>query len=94
VRPHILRHTFATEALRRGMSLPILQRILGHSDLKVTQLYLHLTAEDVRREYERVFGIQQTSNIQYQYPSWIIESKILKTRGKLENHNSKKLSRY
>ncbi len=55
VRPHVLRHTFATEALRRGVSLPALQRLLGHSDVKVTQLYLHLVWEDVRREYERAF---------------------------------------
>jgi integrase/recombinase XerD len=51
----VLRHTFATEALRRGVSLAALQRLLGHSDIKVTQLYLHLLDDDVRREYERAF---------------------------------------
>ena len=57
VRPHVLRHTFATEALRRGMSLPAVQRLLGHRDIKTTQVYLHLLREDIRAEYQRAFGI-------------------------------------
>jgi integrase/recombinase XerD len=55
VRPHVLRHTFATEAIRRGIPLPVVQRMLGHHDVKVTQIYLHLASEDVYREYWRAF---------------------------------------
>lgn len=55
VRPHALRHTFATEALRRGVNLASLQRMLGHSDIKVTQRYLHLVTEDIERDYYRAF---------------------------------------
>ena len=55
VRPHILRHTFATNALRKGMNLLALKRLLGHKDLKVTEIYTHLVYEDLRMEYLKTF---------------------------------------
>ena len=52
VSSHVLRHTFAVTAVRRGISLPSLQRLLGHEDLATTQLYLNLSPEDVISEFE------------------------------------------
>lgn len=56
IRPHVLRHTFATQALRKGMSLIAVQRLLGHRDVKVTQVYTHLLKEDLRLQYTAAFG--------------------------------------
>lgn len=55
IRPHIFRHTFATTSLRRGVSLVALQKILGHNDIKTTQIYLHLLNEDIKKEYQKAF---------------------------------------
>jgi Site-specific recombinase XerD len=51
-----LRHTFATIALRKGMNLMALQRVLGHKDIKVTQIYVHLMVDDLKREFEKALN--------------------------------------
>lgn len=55
LRPHLLRHTFATIAIKKGMPLPIVQRLLGHKDIKTTQVYLHLVTEDIMKVYNNIF---------------------------------------
>jgi integrase len=52
---HTLRHTAASWLVMRGVPLPIVQSILGHSDIAVTQRYAHLAPAVVRNEMERAF---------------------------------------
>ena len=51
VTPHRLRHTYATEMLRLGVSLPSLQQLLGHNDIRMTMRYLQVTQSDLQREF-------------------------------------------
>ena len=48
VTPHVLRHTCATEMMRRGVSLRVIQEALGHKNISTTQIYTHVVNEDVR----------------------------------------------
>jgi integrase/recombinase XerD len=49
VTPHILRHTCATEMMRRGVNLRVIQEALGHKNIATTQIYTHVVNDDVRR---------------------------------------------
>jgi len=47
ISPHILRHTFATEYYRQTKDIETLRRILGHSDISTTTIYITLANIDV-----------------------------------------------
>lgn len=52
-RPHRFRHTFGTDMIRAGVSLPALMQLMGHSQIHTTMIYVQLSPEDVWREYHR-----------------------------------------
>lgn len=51
---HALRHTFASHFLMNGGGLLTLQKLLGHSDLKMTSIYAHLSSDHVAAEVKRL----------------------------------------
>ena len=54
VRLHDLRHSFASEAVRRGIPLPVVSKLLGHTNITMTMRYAHVSNADVEAAAERI----------------------------------------
>lgn len=52
VTPHVLRHTFAVNCIKKGVNTRTLQYLLGHDRLATTEIYMNLSPEDAIREFQ------------------------------------------
>lgn len=51
--PHRFRHTFASDMIRAGISVPALMKLMGHADIQTTLQYVQITPQDVYLQYTR-----------------------------------------
>ena len=56
VRIHDLRHSFASNAVAQGMSLPMIGKLLGHTQVQTTARYAHLAADPVKAAANQISG--------------------------------------
>ncbi|MBQ8482167.1 MAG: tyrosine recombinase XerC [Alphaproteobacteria bacterium] len=60
VTPHALRHTFATQLLRKGVDLRSIQELLGHSSLITTQRYTDVQTETLQNDYHKAHPLEKS----------------------------------
>ncbi|MFQ5714171.1 MAG: integron integrase [Candidatus Scalinduaceae bacterium] len=57
VSPHVLRHSFATRLLEKGMNIRLVQEFLGHKDVSTTQIYTHVMNKKLQNIQSPIFDI-------------------------------------
>jgi site-specific recombinase XerD len=73
ISPHILRHSKAMHLLQAGIPLIIIRNILGHADVKTTEIYAKADLEMKRQALEKVAHISPTQSL----PSWQTNKELL-----------------
>ncbi len=51
---HVARHTFATQALNKGIPIEVVQKLLGHTDIQTTQIYAKMLTSTIVREMAKM----------------------------------------
>ena len=62
VTPHVLRHSFATQLVRNGAPVELVSRMLGHSDLSVTHVYVRVAGAEVKQTHRESHPRERTAD--------------------------------
>ena len=62
ISPHVIRHSFASHLLDRGVDLRIIQESLGHKDISTTQVYTHIQQKKMRKILEEKHSLKNDLN--------------------------------